>query len=302
MPQVVNGALIRTATTGFRALFQGGLSQAKPKHVPYVVEVPSVGSGEKHLFGGGIPGMSEWKGQRTIHSLSLHQISVDNTTYELTLGIPRDAFEDDSYGLFRPQVEMMGMRAALHPTELWADLLAKGFTTTKSYDNVAMCATTHPRLSGGTQSNKGTAVLSADAFAAGITALRKLTDERAAPLGLVDTCRLHLVVPPELEATARGILQVELTANGGTNINYNRADLVIEERLSATSTTAWFLLMTGLPLRPFILQMRRKPTLVAKDQPADDNVFFEREVIYGVDGRWAVAPGLWQLAYGSTGA
>ena len=33
----------------------------------------------------------------------------------------------------------------------------------------------------------------------------------------------------------------------------------------------------------------------------DDNVFFEKKYIYGVDSRDNAGYGLWQLAYGSTG-
>jgi phage major head subunit gpT-like protein len=61
----------------------------------------------------------------------------------------------------------------------------------------------------------------------------------------------------------------------------------------------WFLLDTSRAIRPFIWQFRRPYTLVKKDQPNDDNVFLEREYIYGVDGRANCGVGLWQLAWGS---
>ncbi|WP_417050343.1 Mu-like prophage major head subunit gpT family protein [Dysosmobacter welbionis] len=47
--------------------------------------------------------------------------------------------------------------------------------------------------------------------------------------------------------------------------------------------------------------MRRRPQLVTKDSPSDDNVFFNKEFIYGVDARYNAGYGLWQLAFGSTG-
>jgi phage major head subunit gpT-like protein len=65
------------------------------------------------------------------------------------------------------------------------------------------------------------------------------------------------------------------------------------------SGTAWFLLDTSRALKPIIYQERAPFNLIKKDQPDDDNVFLNKEFIYGVDGRCNVGFGLWQLAYGS---
>jgi phage major head subunit gpT-like protein len=61
----------------------------------------------------------------------------------------------------------------------------------------------------------------------------------------------------------------------------------------------WFLLDTSRAIKPFIWQSRRQYALVKKDQPNDDNVFMEKEYIYGVDGRANCGVGLWQLGWGS---
>jgi phage major head subunit gpT-like protein len=63
--------------------------------------------------------------------------------------------------------------------------------------------------------------------------------------------------------------------------------------------TPWFLLCTKRVLKPMIFQSRKKPQFVSKDKTTDDNVFFQKEFIYGVDGRWNAGFGLWQLAWGS---
>lgn len=64
--------------------------------------------------------------------------------------------------------------------------------------------------------------------------------------------------------------------------------------------TPWFLLDTSRALKPVIYQERATfGTLVKKDQPGDDNVFFDKEFIYGSDGRANAGFGLWQLAWGS---
>ena len=69
--------------------------------------------------------------------------------------------------------------------------------------------------------------------------------------------------------------------------------------MQAGSGTPWFLLDTSRAIKPLIYQRRREYQLVAKDDPKDDNVFHNKEFIYGVDGRSNAGFGLWQLAYAS---
>lgn len=63
--------------------------------------------------------------------------------------------------------------------------------------------------------------------------------------------------------------------------------------------TPWYLLCSKRALKPLIYQEREKAQFVAKDDPRDHNVFMNKEFVYGVDGRWNVGFGYWQMAYGS---
>ena len=65
------------------------------------------------------------------------------------------------------------------------------------------------------------------------------------------------------------------------------------------SGTPWFLLSTKRSLKPIIFQDREKPVFVAKDNPADHNVFTNKEFQYGVDARYNVGYGFWQMGWGS---
>jgi len=69
--------------------------------------------------------------------------------------------------------------------------------------------------------------------------------------------------------------------------------------MQAGAGPAWFLLDTSRALKPLIYQLRRPYQLVSKTNPDDDNVFFNKEFIYGADGRSVAGFGLWQLAFGS---
>lgn len=63
--------------------------------------------------------------------------------------------------------------------------------------------------------------------------------------------------------------------------------------------TVWYLLVTGMPLKPFLYQERQAFQFVALDKPDDDAAFKRKEFLYGVDGRANAGYGFWQLAYAS---
>lgn len=63
--------------------------------------------------------------------------------------------------------------------------------------------------------------------------------------------------------------------------------------------TAWYLLDISRAIKPLIFQDRKKAKFVSMDKEDDENVFFRKQFIYGVDMRCAVGFGLWQLAYAS---
>lgn len=305
----INRTAILDALVGQRVLFIEGLEGLGPDLIAsYADTIQSDGPAEQHNFTGGIPGMREWLGDRVVHNLEGKSLTVVNRDYELTLGIPRNDYEDDKLGLWAKDVRMLGRRTAQHPNKLLVDLLNDAFVTTgaggAAYDGVPFFSVAHPRSGRGlaNQSNKGTAALAADgvAFQAGITALRALTDDHGEPLDFLDEgVEIDLVVPPALESVGKALVEAEFNASGGTNTNYGRANLKVLNRL--TSSTAWFLAVRGLPIRPFIHQRRRDPELVVQNMPNDDTVFTDRLVKFGVDGRYAMAYGAWQLMYGSDG-
>lgn len=63
--------------------------------------------------------------------------------------------------------------------------------------------------------------------------------------------------------------------------------------------TPWFLMDTSRALKPIILQKRRDFEFVAKDRVTDDNVFMNKEFLYGADARANVGFGFWQFCWGS---
>lgn len=62
---------------------------------------------------------------------------------------------------------------------------------------------------------------------------------------------------------------------------------------------AWYLIDTAHVVKPVIFQNRQSADFVSKDSPTDDNVFMRKEFLYGVDARYNVGFGLWQLCFAS---
>lgn len=69
--------------------------------------------------------------------------------------------------------------------------------------------------------------------------------------------------------------------------------------MQAGAGPAWFLLDTTRAMKPMVWQKRRDYVFINKDRPEDDNVFMNKEFIYGCDGRGNAGYGLWQLAFAS---
>lgn len=189
--------------------------------------------------------------------------------------------------------------ARLHPDKLVFGLFPKAFTEL-CFDGKPFISDNHtPGYEGKktkVQSNKGTAKLTPDSYGAARTQMLTLVNDEGEPLRIVPDL---LVVSPQKEAIARTILEAT-EIHQETNIYKGTAELLVVPELAA-NPEQWFLLCTKRPVKPFIFQNRRKPQLVAKDRPNDDNVFWEKEFVYGVDARCNAGYGLWQLAYGSDG-
>jgi len=300
MPQL-NAAGLAAVTTGFRKLFTMGANKAKAKYTHLMVQMTSTGSSTKVLVGGGLPGLRKWVGERHVKSLKLFVTELPNSNYELTIAVDRDHFEDDEVGMYAEEVKGLGMQAELDPDKRTSELLINGFTA-ECFDGETFFSTAHP-YRGGTQSNKGTAALDATAFEAGMAALRSLKNAEGEAVDPFDYgAEAHLIVPPQLEATAKAIVAVRTLAAGGDNPNYNAAKVVVDGRLSG-HPTKWFITLGGenSMLRPFINVTRKKPQLVALTKVDDTNVFMERMLMWGVDYRGKVGYGAYHAAYGSDG-
>ena len=292
---IVNPQNLRGIYVGFNTLFNRALTTVTPLYTEVATVTPSTTDAETYAWLGDIPGMREWIGDREVQNLSASDYTIKNKDFELTIGIDRNAIEDDKIGLYNPSVENLAQAAAAHPDKLIFELLKNGFSEL-CYDGKAFFAADH-QVGGKSFSNKGTAKLTLDAYVAARTAMMSMTNSKGEPLGLVPD---KLVVPPALEKNARDILVADYI-NGTRNTMQGTAKPVVVPRL-AGKDSAWYLLCTTRPIKPLIYQQRKKAKFVSLTSENDANVFMKKQFLYGVDCRGNAGFGFWQMAYGSDGS
>jgi phage major head subunit gpT-like protein len=292
---LVNQQAVQGIYQSFRVIYNKAFAEAKPLYKEIATLIPSATSSENYKWLGKIPRMREWIGDRVIQNLGASEYTIKNKDFELTIAVDRNDIEDDTLGIYNPLIQSLGDSAAIHPDELVFDLLKNGFKN-KCYDGKPFFTTEHKEGKSGQQSNKSTYKLTAETYGDARASMMSLKDDQGKPLKVKPAL---LVVPPQLESKAKEILFAE-RVNGSTNIYKDTAKLLVVPDLS-DEPDAWYLLDTTKPIKPLIFQQRKKPQIVAKNKATDDNVFFQKEYIYGVDSRDNAGYGLWQLAFGSTG-
>ncbi len=298
---LVNKSSIQAAFVALKTLFNNAFAAAPSTWDKIAMKVPSSTGSNLYAWLSAFPKMRRWVGEKHVKNLQAYSYSVVNEDWEATVAVNRNHIEDDQLGIYQPQAQMAGFSAKQLPDEIVYELVNNGFTAL-CYDGQYFFDVDHP-VAGGSVSNVSTKALSAATLAnaqasygAARTAMRRFKDEDGRPINISPTV---LLVPPALEDTARALLTVDRLEDGKPNPYKGTAELVVESRL--TSDTAWFLLDTSKPVRPFIYQERKAPVFVQQTDPEADDVFSRKEYKFGAEARAAGGYGFWQMAYGSTG-
>lgn len=299
---IITHATLEALRTSVFTAFQRGFESAPSFSAQIAMQMPSNTAINTYGFLEKLPKMREWVGPRVIQNLKEQAYQLANKDWELTIGVDRNAIEDDNLGIYAPMFAQMGMSTKQLPDDQFTLLLENGHDATLApasvgYDSQPIFSVSHDigGDSGGAQSNYLTnKPLSADNYATARAAMRAFKGYDGRPLGVIPDL---LMVPPALEKTALLILNAEMVSDGTTsvtNVYRNTARLIVNPFL--TDATDWYLFASGGPIKPFIHQVRRPMQFVPKDKPGDDNVFTNKEFLYGVDSREAFGVALWWFA------
>ena len=242
------------------------------------MKVNSTTSQNDYGWVGDIPKVREWIGERIVRDLSAHSYTIKNRKFELTLGIPQDKIEDDELGIYSTIAQGHGQAFGYHPNELILEVLEGN---PECFDGQPFFDTDHPvdphDASKGVYTNLYTSqALNQANFLETYGAMGALVSEDGKPLGVRG---MLLVVPTALHATAKTIVEAQIVG-GDSNITFGMAQILVIPEL--TSATTWYLMDTSRLIKPFIFQERKAPTIVAKDQDADEDVLkYGEHRLYG---------------------
>jgi len=298
---LVNKSSLNSIFTGLKTVFNSALKSETGNWKATAMEVKSNSSSEEYAWLIRFPMMRKWLGDKHVKSLEAKNYTVKNEPWETTIAVKRDDIEDDSLGIYNTQAQMAGDAAGELQDIIVDGLKNEGFSNT-GIDGQFFYDTDH-EVNGASVSNKLTVALSTATKAAALasygaarTAMMKFADEEGMPLRLMpDT----LEVPPALEAVANTLINADKLDDNSPNPFRGTAKVIVNPAL--TSDTAWFLYCTTKAVKPFIIQMRKRPVFVSQTSMENDGVFDRAEYKYGAEARAAGLYGFWQLAIGSTG-
>ena len=294
---IVNKSALSALFVALKKEFTQAFDGAPSSWEKIAMRVPSTTAQNDYKWIGRFPRMRKWLGDKQVKALAASNYSIVNDDWEATVEVDRNDIQDDNLGIYKIDAQMVGESSRQLPDEIVYELVNNGFTA-KGYDNKPFFSTTH-KVGKATVSNLANKALSvatlADAqnsYGAARTAMRKFKDIEGSPMGIRPNI---LLVPPALEDTARTLLTSDRLEDGKPNPYKGTAELVVGDWL--TSDTAWFLLDTSRPVKPFIYQERKAPAFVSQTDLNSDDVFNRRKYKFGAEARAAGGYGLWQLAY-----
>jgi hypothetical protein len=188
-------------------------------------------------------------------------------TIALAFAITEEAVEDNLYVSLSGRYTKALARAMAYTKQVkCAAILNRAFATDLGGDGKVLCATDHPLVNGGTNSNRPTTGvdLNETSLEAAVIAIAAWTDERGL---LIAAKPKKLILPPALAFVAQRLLKTELRPGTNDNdINALRSMSSIPGGWTVnhylTDTNAWFLI-TDIPngLKHFVRVALKTPTM-----------------------------------------
>jgi phage major head subunit gpT-like protein len=262
--------------------------------------IPATQKTESYSFISDIPIMREFIDERKVRGIKDYGFTIRDKKWEATIGIERDAIEDDATGQIRMRVQTLADSAAAHYDKLLFDLINSNPT---AYDGVAFYHANHANL--------GTAVLSAAALESAIAAMMdQVTPIEGEPM---DVKASVLLVPPQLYFPSKRILNSSYYPDS-SGAGSHSDNVLMDEQITLVSSsrlatnTEWHLFDCRKRVKPWIISQRIPPKMSTPNpgdfgDGAESHSSFHKDILeYGIRSRDNAGPGLYQYAYKSTGA
>lgn len=277
---------------------------------------------ETHRWLGLFPQMTEWLGGIREDGMPIYSFAITNKLYRASIGIDKNDFKFQKFGLINMRMGEAGAIAAEHWNALVSTLLEANGT---AYDGVAFFASTHTlggasgmnAPSGFTASMKndltkadysGLAVadvnnISVQEFAAGLLQatphMRSFLANNGQPIN-GGARRFVIMVPQALEGVSQAAVRSERLNYGQSNpldyqgITYN---VVVNPRL--TNGARIYILREDSNNKPFILQEPGAPEVLFQG-PGSYLEWVQHKFGFGIESTRAAGYGAWECAVRAT--
>lgn len=120
--------VIADAQVAFNVKFEEGAASYSPIHVKLASEVPSSSGANAYGFLEEFPEIKEWLNDRQLKELSTRDYILKNKTFESSIAIKREDFEDNDYGKYSMVFAQYGRKAAEFPDKLMMAAMKNGNT------------------------------------------------------------------------------------------------------------------------------------------------------------------------------
>lgn len=294
----INRANMQALFTGYNRIFLDAFqSYVDTTYAQFVGEVNAGTSQIDMPMLEQLTGMREWVDAREIKNLKSDKLTIKARFFEDTVAVKREDVEDDQYGLYNSLFQTMAQNAANLPNDITNELLAAA-ASAKWMDGAAFFGTTR-KYGKETINNKGTSALTYDSFNTAYDTMRTYKGHGGKSLGVKPNLLLH---GPSLRTTVADVIKAPIRAvtvgDAAVTMPNPNANLVTPIEVDGITNSDWFLLDARKPFKPIIMFMRKRPNrLIRLDREEDENVFMNRQFIYGTDGRAEVAFAMPHLIY-----
>ena len=294
----INRANMQALFTGYNRIFLDAFqSYVDTTYAQFVGEVNAGTSQIDMPMLEQLTGMREWVDVREIKNLKSDKLTIKARFFEDTVAVKREDVEDDQYGLYNSLFQTMAQNAANLPNDITNELLAAA-ASAKWMDGAAFFGTSR-KYGKETINNKGTSALTYDSFNTAYDTMRAYKGHGGKSLGVKPNLLLH---GPSLRTTVADVIKAPIRAvtvgDAAVTMPNPNANLVTPIEVDGITNSDWFLLDARKPFKPIIMFMRKRPNrLIRLDREEDENVFMNRQFIYGTDGRAEVAFAMPHLIY-----
>lgn len=259
---MATGTLQKLTTKGIERLIMGELDTVPSIWKTHCQMVNATAKVMPYAWAGAVPQPREFIGARRLKEIRAFTYDITSKTYELSILIPREWWEDDQTDAIKGRLAEMAQVWELYKSYLFTQMLVNGATSgNNAYDGNTFFHDTRTEGSSGTIDNKltsaattGTIPTSAE-FLTGLTTAKysmlRFLDDEGHPANWAASTQIRVIIPPSYEKGAVEALNASFISQTD-NVFKGMAQLDIDPFL--TADTKMYIHMVGAQSKGIIHQ------------------------------------------------